>query len=254
MNETLLDAADQQQTTIDPNKDYLPELVGEGRKFKTPQELARGKYESDLYIKTLTRQLDELRGDHLKLREDYTARAKLEDLIGQLEGKSQQHSNSEQPIANEVKDKPGIDPKEIESLVSNKIQEYELTKKQQENFNAVRVKLQEQFGDNYQNVLKQQIAELGLSEEDVNALARKSPNAFLRTLGIDKPMRDPFQNNLSSSQKPEAFRPKGTQKRTRSYYLDMKKTDPKRYLDPKTNVEMHNDAVELGDAFFDVQE
>ena len=253
MNDTLLGAVDQLPPQLDPNKDYLPELVGEGKKFKTPQELARGKYESDLYIKTLTHQLDELRNDHLKLREDYTSRAKLEDLIGQLEGKAQQNLNSEQPKLKEI-DKPGIDPKEIESLVSSKIQEYELTKRQQENFNSVRVKLQEQFGDNYQNVLKQQIAELGLSEEDVNALAKKSPNAFFRTLGIDTQSKTNFTNNLNSSQKPESFKAKGAQKRTRSYYLEMKKNDPKSYFSPKTNVDMHNDAVALGEAFFDVDE
>ena len=89
MNETLLSG--DQTPQIDPNKDYLAELVGEGKKFKTDKDLARGKYEADLYVKTLERQLDELRNDHLKLREDYTARAKLEELLGQLEAKSQQH-------------------------------------------------------------------------------------------------------------------------------------------------------------------
>lgn len=253
MNETLLD---QKVDTIDPNKDYLAELVGEGRKFKTEKDLARGKYESDLYVNTLTRQLDELRTDYLKLRDDYTARAKLEELIGQLEAKqTQQLSNSEQPKANEVKDKPGIDPNEMKSLISSSIQEYETTKKQNENFNLVKEKLKEQFGDNYPSVLKQQIENLGLTEEDVNALARKSPNAFFRTIGVDKPEnKELFQNPLSSSLKSETFRPKGAQKRTRSYYLEMKKNNPKAYLDSKTNVQMHNDAMELGEAFFDVDE
>jgi hypothetical protein len=30
----------------------------------------------------------------------------------------------------------------------------------------------------------------------------------------------------------------------------MKKTNPKLYLDPKIAVQMHNDAIELGDAFY----
>ena len=251
MNETLL--GQDQEPKLDPNKDYEQELVGEGKKFKSTKDLARGKYEADLYVNTLTRQMDELRSDYLKLREDYTARAKLEELIGQLEAKqSQQHNNSEQPQAKEVKDKPGIDPTELKSLVSSSIQEYELTRKQTENFNKVKDRLQEQFGDNYQTVLKQQIAELGLSEEDVNALARKSPNAFFKTIGMDQQApNQPFQSPLTSSQKPETFRPKGKDKRTWSYYQDLKKTSPNLYLDPKTNVQMHNDAMELGEAFFD---
>ncbi len=252
MNETLLGEQDQSQPKIDPEKDYEQELVGDGKKFKSTKDLARGKYEADLYVNTLTRQLDELRGDYLKLREDHNARAKLEELIGQLETKSQQHSNSEQPKANEVKDKPGVDPDQIASLVSNKIQEYELTKKQTENFNKVKDKLREQFGDNYQASLKQQIEDLGLTEEDVNALARKSPNAFFKTLGIEQASaKETFQNPMRSSQIPEAFKPKSSQKRTWSYYQDLKKTQPNLYLDKKTNVQMHNDAIEMGDAFFD---
>ena len=253
MNETLLGETSPE---LDPNKDYEQELVGDGKKFKTVKDLARGKYEADLYVNTLTRQLDELRGDYLKLREDNTARAKLEDLIGQLEGKQQQLTNSEQPLAKlEVKDKPGIDPNELKSLVSSSIQEYEMTRRQTDNFNKVKAKLEEQYGEKYPSVLKNQIAELGLTEEDVNALARKSPTAFFKTLGIEQaPARDNFQNPVLSSQNSESFRPKGAQKRTRSWYLDMKKNDPKRYLDPKTNVEMHNDALALGEAFFDVDE
>jgi hypothetical protein len=255
MNETLLSGDDANQSTpmIDPSKDYEQELVGEGKKFKTVKDLARGKYEADLYVNTLTRQLDEMREDYLKLREDYTARAKLEDLIGQLEDKQLQKLDSAQPKASEVKDnKPTIDPKAIESLVSSKIQEYELTKKQTENFNTVRNKLREQFGDNYQNVLKNQIEDLGLTEEDVNMLARKSPSAFFKAIGVEQaPSKTTYQNPVASSQRPETFKPKGAPKRTWSYYQDLKKTNPNLYLDPKTNVQMHNDAIELGEAFFD---
>lgn len=250
MNETLL--GQDQEPKLDPNKDYLAELVGEGKKFKSEKDLARGKYEADLYVTTLTRQLDELRDDYKKLREDSTSRAKLEELIGQLEARSKQSSNSDTPPAREVKDSPTLDPNELKSLVSSSIQEYEMTRKQTDNFNRVREKLREQFGDNYQSVLKNQIEELGLTEDDVNTLARKSPNAFFKTLGIEQAIaKETFQNPVASSQRAETFRPKGSQKRTWSYYQDLKKTQPNLYLDPKTNVQMHNDAMELGEAFFD---
>lgn len=248
MDQTLLDGP-QNEPQIDPNKDYLTELVGDNKKFKTQQDLAKGKYESDLYIKTLEKKQDELRTDYLKLREDYNARAKLEELIGQLEARSQS-PDSTTPKA-EVKDKPVIDPKEIESLVSNKIQEYELTRKQQQNFSIVRDRLKERFGDNYQTALKQQIENLGLTEEDVNQLAKKSPNAFFKTIGIDQPQQAPaFQPPFQSSQRTN-FAPTGAKKRTWSYYQEMKKTNPKAYYDSKTNVQMHNDYIELGKEFED---
>jgi len=78
--------ADQPDTidTIDPSKNYLAELVGEGKKFKTQEDLARGKAESDAYIKILEKRSDELRNDYLKLRDDYSSRAKLEEVVDQL--------------------------------------------------------------------------------------------------------------------------------------------------------------------------
>jgi hypothetical protein len=250
MADNLLDQTnDNQPEQIDPNKDYLTELVGEGKKFKSPQELARGKYEADLYVRTLERQKDELRSDFLKLKDEQAARAKLEDLIDQWSNKQQSSSDNTQ--ANEQQTtKPVIDSKEIESLVSSKIQEHELTKKQQENFAQVRTKLKERFGNNYQEVLKQQIDNLGLNEDFINDLARRYPTVLYKTLGLDQEQRESFQSPPRSNQRSDNFAP-STTKRTWSYYQKIKKENPKLYYDPKTTVQMHNDAIALGKEFED---
>jgi hypothetical protein len=250
MADNLLDQTnDNQPEQIDPNKDYLTELVGEGKKFKSPQELARGKYEADQYVRTLERQKDELRSDYLKLKDEQAARAKLEDLIDQWSNKQQSSSDNTQ--ANEQQTtKPVIDSKEIESLVSSKIQEHELTKKQQENFAQVRTKLKERFGSNYQEVLKQQIDNLGLNEDFINDLARRYPAVLYKTLGLDQEQRESFQSPPRSNQRSDNFAP-STTKRTWSYYQKIKKENPKLYYDPKTTVQMHNDAIALGKEFED---
>jgi hypothetical protein len=250
MADNLLDQTnDNQPEQIDPNKDYLTELVGEGKKFKSPQELARGKYEADQYVRTLERQKDELRSDYLKLKDEQAARAKLEDLIDQWSNKQQSSSDNTQ--ANEQQTtKPVIDSKEIESLVSSKIQEHELTKKQQENFAQVRTKLKERFGNNYQEVLKQQIDNLGLNEDFINDLARRYPTVLYKTLGLDQEQRESFQSPPRSNQRSDNFAP-STTKRTWSYYQKIKKENPKLYYDPKTTVQMHNDAIALGKEFED---
>src|SRR5712671_5452751 len=116
----LLAGNDQPQ--IDPQKNYLEELVGENKKFKSNEDLAKGKYTSDIYVKQLETTLDEMRKDFLKEREDNVAKAKLQELIDQMEMKRQPLSNSEPPQAKEV-ERPTFDLKEIDSLVSNKIQE-----------------------------------------------------------------------------------------------------------------------------------
>lgn len=253
MNDNLLDPNSAQDDQIDPAKNYLQELVGEGKKFRTPEELARGKAESDAYIKTLERGRDELRQDYLKAREENVARAKLEDLIGQLESKQQhQDSSADTTRPDEKNIQPQWDSKQIESLVSSKIQEHELTRKQEQNFNAVRSKLQERYGNNYQSILKQQIDGLGLTEDFVNNLARQHPSVLFKTLDLDTPKQtDNFQTPPRSERTNASFAPQGGQDRTWSYYQNLKKSNPKAYYDPKTQVQMHHDAIALKERFED---
>lgn len=247
MNETLLSGEDN-TPAFDPNKDYFQELVGDDKKFKSPQELAKGKYQSDLYIKTLERRLDESREDQLRLREENMTKAKLQELLDRFEAK--QLTSSDTLNANEVPGKPPVDPTEIETLIESKIQARELNRKQDDNFNVVRNRLKERFGDNYQNVLKQQIDDLGLSNEDVDVLARKSPSAFFKVMGLDMQRSDSFQAPPQSSSRPDQFSPR-TVKRTWAYYQNMKKQDPTLYWNPKTTAQMHKDAIELGSDFED---
>jgi len=254
MTDNLLDPNSTQDDQIDPAKNYLQELVGEGKKFRTPEELARGKAESDAYIKTLERGRDELRQDYLKMREENVARAKLEELIGQLESKQQhQDSSADTTRPDEKNIQPQWDSKQIESLVSSKIQEHELTRKQEQNFNMVRSKLQERYGNNYQSILKQQIDGLGLTEDFVNNLARQHPSVLFKTLDLDTQVQP---NNFqappkSSDNRTSSFTPQGPKERTWSYYQELKKANPKAYYDPKTQVQMHHDAIALKEKFED---
>jgi len=217
-------------------------------KDKPVEELLKAKVESDLYIKTLERQKDELREDYLKQREELLAKAKFEEYIDRME-RSNNDSSSDTPVK-EV-ESPKYDPKEIESLVLNKIAESKIVEKEAENFRTVQTKLRERYGNNYPDILKDQQSTLGLSDSDVNALAKKSPEAFFRIMGLNEPRSsDPYQTPPRSSQRNDSFAPKGQPKRNWNYYQELKKADPKLYLDPKIAVQMHNDAVEQGDAFY----
>jgi len=151
------------------------------------------------------------------------------------------------PSADPVK--PEYDPKQIESLVSQKLVEHETVKKQTENFNLVRNKLTERFGENYQPSLTKQMQDLGLTKEFVDELARNHPKVLFKTLGLDQePQREPFQAPTRTQQ---AFAPTGEKKRTWSFYQQMRRENPKLYHDPKTVVQMHNDAIRLGEDFED---
>lgn len=218
-------------------------------KDKPQNELLEAKAKSDLYVRELTSKLDEMREDLLQTRAKANEQAKLEDLLARLET-SVNRDNVADTQANDNAQQPPFDMNEIESLVSKKIQETEANKRATDNFNIVQSKLKEQFGNNYVNVLKEKSSELGLSMEDVNTLARKSPNAFFNTLGLNQQSFDNYQAPPRSTTKSETFTP-AVKKRTWSYWQEMRKTDPSSYYDPKQTLQRIKDAETLGDAFKD---
>lgn len=250
MTDNLLEQGEDLPQDIDPNKNYLVELVGEGKKFKSPEDLAKGKYEADQYVEILKRRLDTLTEDYKTVREENVTRAKLEDVVKQMIEQKQLTSSADTQ-ANEEHQKPTIDPKDIESLVSNKIQEIRTSERQQENFNLVRDKLQQRYGKNYKEAVQQQITELGITETELNEMARRTPKLLMKSLGLlDKPS-DPFSAPPRSQSTQTSFTPSGPTKRTWSYYQELRKKDPNAWLDRKTAVQMQKDAIELGDEFMD---
>lgn len=234
--------------TIDPNKNYYEELVGDGKKFKTQEDLAKGKYEADHYIEILKRQKDELREDYMKMREEVMAKAKLEELIDQLNSKTKSQDDGNNKSQQETI-KP-FDPTEIDKMFDAKLNAYEINKRQKENLQSVKDKLIERFGSNYQSTVKQQIDALGITEEVFNTMAQNYPQMIFKTLDMDKPVKTenfpaPPRNMTTSLQQ------KGQTKRTWTYYQELKKKDPKLYHDPKIANQMQKDYLELGEAFED---
>jgi hypothetical protein len=235
---------------LDSNEpeDFLKQLVGDDKKFKDAEALAKGKIESDSFIEQLKQENADLRLSNLQLREEDSKRAKLTDLISMLEAKDQQLASNNNPV-NEVKEKPTFDPSQIESIVAKQIQNSEIARRQDTNARMVRDRLIEQFGDKYQDTVRKQIAELDITEDDFNEMARTKPKALFKTLGLDATPRETFQTPPRNSVQ---FRPTTQPKRTQSYYDEMKKANPKLYQDPKILIQMDKDSQELGEAFFDV--
>ena len=244
--DSLLDQSGDQP--VDENKDYFSELVGEGKKYKSEKDLAKAYYHADSSLRQREVAMDQLRADFLKEREQNVARGKLEELLDRLE-------KTQKPIPENKTDvveqkTPSIDKREIESLIDNRMSERDSIRKQTENQNFVKQKLVEHFGQNYSSKLAEQMAELDISEDYLNNAARHNPKALLKMLGVDSaPInRDPFRTPPRNAQNTFSYGPK-KEVRNWDWYQKLKKEDPKTYYDPKTNVQMMNDAQDLGDAF-----
>lgn len=244
----LLNPTEADLPQIDENKNYLTELVGEGKKFPSNEELAKGKWHSDQMIALQNKRLDELQAYTLELRKENTAKANLADYVDKLV--KLQSTSNEHTQVNEDNQQPAFKPEDIENLISTRLQSHETQKKATENLNSFKAKLTERFGTN-EAALNQQIESLGLDKEDLVTLAKKSPNAAIQMLGLNQKSGESFQSPPTSGKRSDNFAPSSAKKRSWTYYQEQKKTNKDWLYDRKFMNDMAKDAVELGDAFYD---
>jgi hypothetical protein len=254
----LLDDKKDDQVQIDPNIDALEELTKPGGKFDKSKyqsdadmykDIAKSKLMADQYIDHMKARQDELRQDYVTLREQYNAGPKLKELIDQYQAASQNNNQAQLPSGDDVKP-VSFDPKDIETILEQKLTAREQLRREEANYKTVESKLTEHYGSNYQSVLKQQVDQLGLDKDFVNELARKHPQVLFRTLGLEGQKTDTsFQAPLQSSQRRDPFG--STEKRTNAYYQKLRKSDPVAYRSPKIQDQMFKDMTELGEAFED---
>jgi hypothetical protein len=238
MNDDLL--AD---NPVEP-KNFLAELVGTDKKFKDAEALAKGKYEADRFIEIKNKQYDDLVSEYGRVLEDNKQRAKLEEVIKDLETKL---ASSDSPTAKEVP-QPTVKPEDIESLVERKFTEKETARQQQTNQDTVRKELTKLFGDNYAPQVRKRIEELGLTPEQFNQWARQAPNAAVAAVGANQQPREGFETPPRTSR---TFKPVTETKHTWSYYQELKKSNPKAYYDKSIMNQMLADAEALGAEFED---
>lgn len=248
----ILDNTNQQdQPQIDPNKNYLEELVGEGKKFKTIEDLARGKAEADLYVEHMKGRMDELRQDYTKLYETHNAGPSLKETLDQYMQELKQSQGTNQPSGQEDKSVQ-FDENKLNDMVKQHIAANRQLETEEANAKSVELKLQETYGPNYKQLVSQQISQQGISVDFFNQLARQHPSVLLRTLGVEgQQNRETFQAPVTSTQRSDPFR---KNMRTEAYYEKMRKEKPLEYRSPKIQDQMFKDVQEQGEAFFDMKD
>lgn len=244
MTDDLFTGADQ-GTNDEPITVKIEDLVGEGKKFKTVEDLARGKIEADRFI-------EKLKNETEGLRTELNTRIGLTEFLDQIKNTSKPDN---QPSGNNQTQDGGekttaLTPDQIEELLDRRLTEREKAQIASKNLRETKQKLAEAFGPNYVNKLNEEAASLGLTKEYMNNLAATAPQALFKLLGVNqtKPQQpDLFTPPSNNFRTPESNQ---TVDRNQSWYNQLKAKDPKAYWDPKTQVQMHKDAIRLGGEFF----
>lgn len=249
MNDSLFNEVNNQDS-IDENKDYFTELVGEDKKFKDAKALAKAKMYSDRHIATLEQEIAAKDAEYLQLREQAVAGAKLQALLDRLEAQQEQQLTSREQTLNSNEDtKPSsVDLNQIESLFDNKLKQHEQRRIEETNWSKVKTKLEEKYGDKFYPALQDQAANLGLTKKEVDDMARRNPSLFFKTFDLTDTKPENFRAPPKST---VTFTPKGEKRRNYAYYQELNKKTPGIWLnDPKLRIQMEKDAQEQGEAFY----
>lgn len=225
----------------------LEHLVGEGKKFKTTEELAKGKLYSDLYVPKLENDIKLLKEAHAQLEAELEAsQSRAKETITMVNEATTNSSTNDTNVTNTIK------PEDISSLVAAELNKAKDSEKRQTNVDYVRRELEKNLGDKYAEHMKQLADEYGA--EYLTKLAEENPKVFLKLAGSDTnhPTSKPSTNLFSppSSSINISAKLDTAPKQGAKYWSEMRKKDSKYFNSPEGYRARLEDLTRLGDDYF----
>lgn len=232
-----------EQTQTQTTESFVSQLVGEGKKFKDVESLAKGKLEADRHIGEITKTLDELRAELAK--QDYA-----KNLLEQLNKAPETRQDTPPPNTSSSSDTENTtqNASDIEALVEKVITEKEKNRTVSQNIALVGEEMEKKFGDKASQVLKAKSQELGVSLDRLKEIAAESPTAFFQLIGVSA-SRSTAPTAPQSSVRSENFN-SNSQDRNFDYYQKIRKENRSLYYSPKIQNMMIQDRERLGSRFY----
>ena len=230
-------------TTVAPQVTALDALVAAkgNESFRDPEVAAKSLLTANEHITSLERQLTEMRSD---LSNRMSAEKALEAVNAKAEEIAAQVTRVATP---EVEPTTGLDPEKVEAIVSAALEKSDTEKTHRDNANRINLKLQELYGDQAVAKVQERANELGMTVDQMVQTAKATPDAFMAMLN---PPSNPETNAISHTQVNSASTAfSNTSERNYAFYDKIRKENPVAYFSPKTQKQMHKDALELGDKF-----
>jgi len=203
-------------------------LVGENKKFKDAEALAKGKLEADTFI-------EQLKGENAELRKELMSRPTSEDVLKLLREQTKPADSSRENTT------PVLDEDTLSKLVESKLTSFEVKKKFDANELEADAKMKETYGDKAVEVLKSKAQELGVTVKYLHDTARSSPSAFFKLLGLNETKKyegTKFEVSTKNTAS-EGFTSNASVKYgTKAYWTELRKKEPNKYFTPSVQQEV----------------
>ena len=248
----VFNSATTENVTTEPTQNetpssYVEQLVGEGKKFKDAEALAKGKLEADKHIEEITRTLNELREEVKK--QQYT-----KELLDTLQRKGTESGTAEtgeptQTRNSATENTTQTSEVDIETLVEQAITKKEQARTVEQNVATANTAMVAQYGEKAGEVVQSKARELGISVDRLKEIAAESPTAFLQLVGAKTEKAPASQVAPPGSIRQDSLNT-NTSDRTFDYYQKMRKENKNLYYSPKVQRMLMEDRMRLGEKFY----
>jgi hypothetical protein len=214
------------------------DLVGEGKKFRDPDAVAKKVIHADQHIERLEREQAELRAE-------LAARQTVEDMLNKL----QKPAPSEVPVT--PRQEPGAKEEvNLSAEVQRLLQEERAKESRQKNIEAARKGLKDRFGPDYNQRLEKIAEEMSISKDFLTSIASTSPDGFFKLIdSVAKPDDNRPTTPPTPSHDPLKMQ-QGVGRKNNAYYQNLRKENPSLYFSRKVQNEMHSEVMKQGASFY----
>lgn len=169
----------------------LADLVGDGKKFKTVEDLARGKIEADTFIERLKEENAQALAE---ARKAALADEQLESLRNEIKALREARGEPSRDNTN-----PALTLESVKTLVAQTLTQAESNRTAQQNVNVANDAMVKTYGslEAAGAAVKAKAVEVGMSMDALRDLAAKSPSAFIKIMGgeASKQSAEPLNPN-----------------------------------------------------------
>lgn len=232
-------------TSTIPDQVKLDDLVGEGKKYGSADEVAKALAHANKFI-------EQLKTEKQQAVEDLTTRATVEDAIKRLQAKPDANGGTglqtvTTPVQNQSsEEKKAITLEDIDRFLEDK----ERKKVEVTNLGTVQGAILKYTGssEKARDFLVNKATELGTSVERLADLGKESPTALLKVLGINDTVKDASITPMTKTTGVTTQAPKKALDSGATWSDDeiteLRRTNPSKYFSPDVQNKIMRDKME----------